>query len=47
MVGMEMAVNVAEERAKKLGGENRELVERWMRRVGREAEDMNVGSGWR
>ncbi len=47
MVGMEMAMNVAEERATKLEGENRELVDRWMRRVGREAEDMNLGSGWR
>lgn len=47
MVGMEMAVNVAEERAKKLEEENRELVDRWMKRTGKEAEDMNVGSGWR
>lgn len=46
MVGMEMQMNVAEERAKKLEGENTELVERWMRRKGDEAERMNRGSGW-
>lgn len=47
MLGMEMQMNVAEGRAQKLEGENRELVERWMRKVGGEAEEMNEGSGWK
>ena len=46
MLGLEMQVNVAEARVKKVEGENRELVERWRRRVGSEAEEMNKGSGW-
>lgn len=47
MVGMEMQMNVAEERAKKLERENEQLVERWMKKVGGEADEMNRGSGWK
>ena len=47
MLGMEMQVNVAEERAKKLENDNAELVERWMQRMGNEADAMNRGSGWK
>lgn len=43
MVGLEMQVNVAEENVRKVERENKELVERWMRRVGSEAEEMNKG----
>ena len=46
MVGMETEVNVANDRAKKLEAENKELVERFMKRVGSEADQMNKGSGW-
>ena len=46
-VGLEMQMNIAEERARKLEEENRELVERWMKRMGTEAEKMNEGSGWK
>ena len=47
MVSIEMQMNVAEERAKKLEAENEDLVKRYMRRVGTEAEEMNEGSGWK
>lgn len=47
MVSLEMQANVADEKAQRLERENKELVERWMKRVGEEAEDMNKGSGWK
>lgn len=47
MLGLEMQINVAEEKAAKLQGENKELVDRWMRRMSKEAEQMNEGSGWK
>ena len=46
MVGMEMQMNMAEDRSKQLEKENKDLVDRWMKRVGNEAEEMNKGSGW-
>ncbi|KAB8360684.1 hypothetical protein FH972_024422 [Carpinus fangiana] len=46
MLGLEMQINVAEERSTKLQQENKELVDRWMQRMGKEAERMNEGSGW-
>ncbi|KAI9729120.1 MAG: hypothetical protein M1828_000205 [Chrysothrix sp. TS-e1954] len=46
MVGLEMQVNVAESKARKVEEENKHLVERWMKRMGSEAEEMNEGSGW-
>ena len=47
MLGLEMQINVAEEKAKALKRENGELVERWMKRIGDEADQMNLGSGWK
>ncbi|KAL9051338.1 MAG: hypothetical protein Q9162_006093 [Coniocarpon cinnabarinum] len=47
MVGMEMQMNMAEERAKKLEKDNQDLVERWMKKMGGEADEMNRGSGWK
>lgn len=46
LVAAEMAANVVEERAQRLEAENRDLVERWMKRKGKEADEMNKGSGW-
>ncbi len=40
-------MNVAEEKAKRLEVENKELVERWMRRMGEEADKVNRESSWR
>lgn len=37
-----MQLNVMEDEKGKLLGENRDLVERWMKRVGEEAEKMNI-----
>lgn len=46
MVGLEMQLNVKEERVGALEKENKELVDRWMRRVGEDAKNLNMGSGW-
>lgn len=47
LLGLEMQINVAEEKAARLQTENKELVDRWMSRMGQEAEKMNEGSGWK
>lgn len=46
MVAMELQMTLAEERADKLSKENKELVERWMKRMGEEAEKVNRDSRW-
>lgn len=46
MVGLNLQLNMAEERAGKLKTENEELVRRWMERMGQEAEKMNNDSQW-
>lgn len=46
MVSLNLQLNMAEERTGKLERENKELVERWMVRMGREAEEMNQRSKW-
>lgn len=46
MVSLEMQLNVAEQKGEALRRENEGLVERWMRRVGREAEMLNQEGGW-
>ncbi|EME47814.1 hypothetical protein DOTSEDRAFT_86218 [Dothistroma septosporum NZE10] len=46
MVALQLQLNMAEQRSEKLKQENKELVERWMRRMGEEAERVNRGSGW-
>ena len=45
-VAQALQLNMAEERAGKLERENAELVERWMKRVGEEAERVNRDSRW-
>ncbi|GAB7345589.1 hypothetical protein MBLNU457_3889t2 [Dothideomycetes sp. NU457] len=46
IVSLTLQLNMAEEMAEKLRGENEELVRRWMERMGSEAERMNLGSGF-
>ena len=46
MVALELQFNVAEQRSEKLERENKELVERWMKRMGEEAERVNRDSRW-
>ena len=43
-VSLTLQLNMADERAQKLERENGELVERWMRRMGKEADEMNAQS---
>ena len=40
-VSLTLQLNLAEERSQKLQGENKELVDRWMARMGKEADAMN------
>lgn len=46
MVALELQFNLAEQRSVKLERENKELVERWMKRMGEEAERVNRDSRW-
>ena len=44
MVSLTLQLNMADDRVRKVEGENKELVERWMKRMGEEAEEMNEKS---
>lgn len=46
MVALGLQLNLAEQRSERLEKENRELVERWMKRMGEEAERVNRDSKW-
>jgi hypothetical protein len=46
MVALGLQLNLAEQRSEKLETENKELVERWMKRMGEEAEKVNRDSRW-
>jgi hypothetical protein len=46
MISLTLQANMAEEKADKLKAENAELVARWMKRMGEEAERMNDQSKW-
>lgn len=44
IAALNLQVNMAEQKAAKLERENKELVERWMARMGQEADAMNDAS---
>lgn len=46
MVSLNLQLSVAEQRAERLEGENRALVERWMREMEGRAEKMNRDMGF-
>ena len=46
MVSLNLQLNMAEQRSDKLERENKELVDRWMARMGKEADAMNDASKW-
>ncbi|KAK4554328.1 autophagy protein 16, interacts with Atg12p-Atg5p [Recurvomyces mirabilis] len=46
MVALDLQLNLAEAKSKKLVGENKDLVDRWMKRMGQEADNMNRDSKW-
>jgi hypothetical protein len=46
MVSLTLQLNMAEQRAADLKQENKELVDRWMARMGQEADAMNTASKW-
>jgi hypothetical protein len=41
MVSLNLQLNMAEQQSKRLREENEQLVNRWMVRMGQEADDMN------
>lgn len=41
MISLNLQVNIAEQTSKKLKDENKELIDRWMARMGHEADEMN------
>lgn len=43
-MSLNLQFNMAEERAKRFEEENQQLVDRWMARMGQEAEAMNKAS---
>jgi chromosome segregation ATPase len=47
MVSLSLQVNMAEQRSERLEKENKDLIARWMKRMGEEAEKVNAGSGWK
>lgn len=46
MVALGLQLNMVEQNSTKLERENKELVERWMKRMGEEAERVNQESKW-
>lgn len=46
MVSLNLQLNMAEQRSERLEVENKQLVDRWMERMGREVEEMNERSKW-
>lgn len=44
LASLNLQLNMAEERSSKLQRENQELIDRWMARMGREADAMNEAS---
>jgi chromosome segregation ATPase len=46
MVALGLQLNLSEEKADKLKIENDELVQRWMKRMGEEADRVNRNSNW-
>ncbi|KAI5367876.1 hypothetical protein Slin15195_G030100 [Septoria linicola] len=46
MVSLQLQLSMAEQKSEKLDKENKELVERWMRRMGEEVERVNRDAGW-
>ena len=44
MISLNLQMNVAESRSKELEKENKDLIDRWMARMGKEADAMNQAS---
>jgi len=45
MISLNLQLNISEQNAKKLKAENKELIDRWMARKGKEADEMNKTLG--
>lgn len=46
MVALQLQLNIAEQKREAAETENKQLVERWMKRMGEEAERVNRDSKW-
>jgi hypothetical protein len=47
MLALQLQLNMAEQREEKVRKENDVLVKRWMERMGKEADEMNLRSNWK
>jgi hypothetical protein len=46
MISLNLQLNMAEDKAAKLRNENKDLIDRWMKKMGEEADRMNDQSKW-
>jgi Autophagy protein 16 (ATG16) len=46
MISQNLELNMAEENLRKIRAENKDLIKRWMEKMGEEAEEMNQQSNW-
>jgi hypothetical protein len=44
MITLNLQLNMVEQRSNKLQGDNKDLIDRWMARMGQEADAMNDAS---
>lgn len=44
LIALNLQVNVTEQKIAKVQAENKQLVDRWMKRMGQEAEAMNLAN---
>lgn len=44
LIALNLQLNIAEQQRNKIKKENKDLVDRWMRRMGQEAEAMNLAN---
>jgi hypothetical protein len=44
MISLDLQLNMAEQKSKRLQDENKDLIKRWMTRMGQEADAMNNAS---
>jgi hypothetical protein len=44
LIALNLQLNIAEQQRDKIKKENKDLVDRWMRRMGQEAEAMNLAN---
>jgi len=46
MISQNLELNMAEENLQRIRAENKDLIKRWMEKMGEEADEMNQKSNW-